>query len=107
MEVSMLKEKNIFVTTLSETKNRLDINYYMCETLMGTNLYTTGISAAEAGIKYMLSLYKIDEIVMIGADDGKQTDKELSTTLTNMVISDVADYDHMSEYDFIIRHSCF
>ena len=56
----MKKEKNIFLTTLSETKNRLDINYYMCETPVGTNIYTTGISSAEAGVKYMLSLYHID-----------------------------------------------
>ena len=98
----MKKEKNIFLTTLSDTKNRLDVNYYMCETPVGTNIYTNGISEAEAGIKYMLSLYDIDEIVLIGSSSGMQNDTESSVTLNDVNFSGIVDYDKMSEYDYLI-----
>ena len=50
----MKQAKNIFLTTISETKNRLDVGYYMCETPNGASSCTTGISISEDGIKYML-----------------------------------------------------
>ena len=93
------KEKRIFLTTLSETKNRLDVSYYMCETSTGSYTYTTGISKAEAGIKYILSNYDVDEIIMIG--DGEENVLEVSTTLSDVNISGVSDYDNMSEYNFL------
>ncbi len=95
----MKKKKNIFLTTLSETKNRLDIGYYMCETPTGSYTYTTGISIAEAGIKYILSHYNVDEIIMIG--DGTDNITEVSTTLSDVGIFGVSDYDNMSEYNFL------
>ncbi len=97
----MKKKKNIFLTTLSETKNRLDIGYYMCETPTGTHAYTTGISLAEAGIKYILSQYQVDEIVMLGTAEGIRSDAEYSTTLSDVAIYGVTEYDSMSEYDFL------
>lgn len=97
----MKKKKNIFLTTLSETKNRLEVGYYMCETPSGAHIYTTGISMIEAGIKYILSHYQIDEIVMLGTAEGIRSDAELSTTLSDVTIYGITDYDNMTEYDFL------
>ena len=95
----MNKEKNIFLTTLSETKNRLEVDYFMCETPTGALAYTTGISMAEAGIKYILSQYRIDEIVMIGSRDDLET--EHSFAITDLSLSGGGDITAMSEYDFV------
>lgn len=95
----MKKRKNIFLTTLSETKNRMDVNYFMCETPTGTPAYTTGISMAEAGIKYILSQYRIDEIVMIGSQDDLET--ELSVAITDLSLSGGGDIEAMNEYNFV------
>ena len=95
----MKKKKNIFLTTLSETKSRLEVDYFMCETPTGTPAYTTGISMAEAGIKYILSQYRIDEIVMVGSRDDLEA--ELSVAITDLSLSGGGDITSMNEYDFV------
>lgn len=97
----MKKSKNIFLTTLSETKNRLDVGYYMCETPTGAPACTTGISIAEAGIKYILSQYNIDEIVLIGTSDEIPTGEEQVSTIAGQAVSGAGDIESSEEYNFI------
>lgn len=68
------KHKNIFLTSLDETKNRLDVEYFVCDNANGNVSYTTGISVAEAGIKYMLSQVELDEIIVIGSPELANSD---------------------------------
>ena len=97
----MKKEKNVFLTTLSETKNKLDVNYYMCESPTGASICTTGISIAEAGIKYMLSQYDIDEIVMIGTSNVVPAMEERVISLSDLAASGDGSIDTSDEFKFV------
>ena len=97
----MKKEKNVFLTTLSETKNKLDVNYYMCESPTGASICTTGISIAEAGIKYMLSQYDIDEIVMIGTSNVVPAMEERVISLSDLAASGNGSIDTSDEFMFV------
>ena len=99
--VFMKKIRNVFLTTLCETKNRLDINYYSCETFAGGMSYTTGVSVAEAGVKYILSQQLIDEIIMIGSPSIARDNAMRETTLSDVDIYGVSELDSMNEYDFL------
>ncbi len=98
----MKKTKNIFLTTLPETKNRMDVNYYICETPTGASACTTGISIAEAGIKYMLSQYNIDEIVMLGTSKTVPAGEERISSIADLELSGVSNIDTTDEYSFVI-----
>ena len=100
-EMFMKKTKNVFLTTLGETKNRLDINYFFQESGEHTLFFTTGVSVAEAGMKYILSRYPIDEIIMIGAPAVVREDVTRSTSLSDVTIHGISDLGGMSEYDFL------
>lgn len=97
----MKKTKNIFLTTLGSTGDRLDINYYACETPSGYDTYTTGVSVTEAGIKTILSQYRIDEIIMIGSPANVSVNSVQQTVLSDVTIYGTSELDEMSEYDFI------
>ena len=98
----MKKNKNIFLTTLPETKNRLDVNYFICETPTGASACTTGISLAEAGIKYMLSQYNIDEIVMLGKSKTVPVGEERICSISELELEGVSNIDTADEYNFVI-----
>ena len=97
----MKKAKNIFLTTLGATKNRLDIHYYSCETANGSYVYTTGVSTAEAGIRYILSSQKIDEVIVIGSPSSIRENASKEAPLSDVSLYGVSDLDNMSEYDFL------
>lgn len=73
--------KNVLVTTMSIlNKNWSDkVNYYYYYlTEENEELYCDGISSLEAGSKYFLSKYVIDEIVVIGSNEtGSEDDAYL------------------------------
>ena len=97
----MTKEKNILITTTNETKDRLDIRYYACDNAAGMSSYTTGIATAEAGIKYMLSRYRIDEVIVLGPPVSAAEEEKERTRLADIYINGIADLYGMSEYAFL------
>ena len=97
----MNKTKNIFLTTVSETKDRLDILYFAKEGADGNITCTTGISVAEAGIKYILSKYKIDEIIVLGSPAAVGANEPGERVIADVPIDNITDLDGMSEYGFL------
>ncbi len=97
----MKTTKNIFLTTLEETKNRLDVNYYVCDSSDGSYAYTTSISVAEAGIKYMLSQHHLDEIIVIGTPDLIKEDMTEKTELDKIPFAETSSLEEMSEFGFL------
>ena len=97
----MRKTKNVFLTILSETKDRLDVNYYVCDSGYGDYTYTTGISIAEAGIKYALSNHHIDEIIMIGSAAKMSKAEMMEANIDKVQINNITDLDRMSEFSFL------
>ena len=97
----MKKQKNIFLTALGETRDRLRIDYYVCEMPDGNLRFTTGISIAEAGMKYMLSQHRIDEIIMMGSSAWADSESVKDSAIKDVDISNIALLDGMSEYDFL------
>lgn len=59
--------KRILLTTLGYTEDTLGIDFYHYQNENGQRQYCTGISVAEAGTKYILSKYIIDEIVVVAS----------------------------------------
>ena len=95
----MKKQKNIFLTALGETRDRLRIDYYVCEMPDGNLRFTTGISIAEAGMKYMLSQHRIDEIIMMGSSAWADSESVKDSAIKDVDISNIALLDGMSEYE--------
>ncbi|MBQ0065262.1 MAG: TM1812 family CRISPR-associated protein [Firmicutes bacterium] len=60
-----MKERNIFITTLSNTFHH-DFHHYYSFKKDGKYTYCDGISTAEAGAKYILSTVDIDKILVLG-----------------------------------------
>lgn len=64
------KKKNILVTTMSIfNKMNMRVNYYYYSINDSRRLLCDGISSLEAGSKYILSKYPIDEILVIGTKE--------------------------------------
>ncbi|MBQ4148217.1 MAG: hypothetical protein II594_00625, partial [Clostridium sp.] len=59
-------KQRIFLTTLNETRHRLDLKYYYHADEAGNVACTTGISGAEAGIRLALSSHPVDRILVTG-----------------------------------------
>ena len=95
------QRKNIFLTTLGVSKDRLDIDYFVCDNAAGTLSYTTGISVAEAGIKYMLSQHRIDEIIVLGSPRGAEESESGKVSIESADIRNISSLDAMSEYGFL------
>ena len=97
------KEKNIFLTTISETRDRLDMIYFSIANKDSTFSYTTGISVAEAGIKCALSKHKFDEIIVLGDGSFCSEDDSLdNTVIADVDIDKISNLDEMSEYGFLV-----
>ena len=58
----------ILITSLYGNALNAGISYYCTEERNGKTLYCDAAIPAEAGCKYILSLYPIDEIIVLGAD---------------------------------------
>ena len=97
----MNRTKRIFLTTVNETKDRLDILYFANENESGMVSYTTGISVAEAGIKYILSKYMIDEIIVLGPSSFAGAGELGERVIEDVPIDNIADLSGMSEYGFL------
>lgn len=69
------KTKNILLTTLS-IFNKMTVNYYYYRS-DDEVLFCEGISSLEAGSKYLISKYIIDEIIVIGTKETIKDDDEL------------------------------
>lgn len=93
--------KNIFVTTLGRTKDRLDPVYFIKRDDDGEYSAIFGISPAEAGIKYMLSQQKIDEIIVLGSPSGAAGREGEITEICDVKVNKISDLDGMSEYGFL------
>ena len=60
--------KKVFLTTLSDLRRPLNANYYFYQCADGGRKYVRASFTNEPGAKYILSMVKIDKIVMIGSD---------------------------------------
>lgn len=70
MDIAAKEKKNVLVTTMSVfNKNGMRVNYYYCLQKGENKLFCEGISSLEAGSKYFLSKYPIDEILVIGTKE--------------------------------------
>ena len=61
---------------MSELGDRNSIDYYVCDEGAEYGTYTTSTSISEAGIKYILSKYDIDEIIVLGAEKSATNDEK-------------------------------
>ena len=94
----MKKIKNILITTLSETKDIFGVSYYCFKDENGSVKFCTGISNAEAGTKYMLSNYKIDQIYVLGPKDKNCTGQSIE--IKNAEMPTVIDATSVNELEF-------
>lgn len=93
--------KNVLITTLGYTKNLIDTEFFHFVSPNGARTYCTGISVAEAGTKYILSNYHIDEIFVLGSHDSVNSPESVtSITLADWEPSSSSLTDAFSEYDF-------
>ena len=98
----MKKQKNILLTTLSPTKDRLDVGYFVCETATGAPSFTTGISVAEAGIKFLLSQCRIDEIIVLGNIQDARNISTEGIHLSDEMMGGFFDLNEIDDYHFLI-----
>ena len=93
--------KNILITTLGRTKNKLDMNYYHVERTNGERMFCNGISQAEAGSKYVLATKDIDQIhVIVPSEYVKDEDEVNKVSLISHQFPVHANVDEYSEYGF-------
>ena len=95
-----MRRKSVFLTTVNECKDRLDIKYFICRDMNGDPVFATGISVAEAGLKTVLSDTPIDEIVVLGPSEYAEEKYSKGIKLSDMKIKHGADISEMSEYEF-------
>lgn len=95
----MDRKKNLLVTTLGYTENHLQIEYYAADGAAGELKFCTGISGAEAGAKYILSHYAIDEIIVLGPPNAAASGPLLQD-LEHFRLVNGADLRSCSEFDF-------
>lgn len=93
--------KRIFLTSITELKDRSSIDYYVCDDEIEYGTYTTAMSIAEAGIKYIISKYDIDEIIVLGTSHCAHKDEKLVNKLSDMHIENIEELSSMSEYGFL------
>ncbi|MBQ0146520.1 MAG: hypothetical protein KBS51_05340 [Lachnospiraceae bacterium] len=93
--------KNILLTTLGYTDNMTDIDYYYYLHSNGQKTFCTGISVAEAGAKFVLSRYQIDEIMVAGNESAINSNDYIDETALIRDNSEVyCSLDDYSEYAF-------
>lgn len=97
----MKQKKNVLVTTLGYTKNHLHVEYYSSVDKHGEVKFCTGISGAEAGAKYVLANYDIDEIIVLGPGTAEEDLGEVRTIdLDSFCLAQSADISRNSEFEF-------
>ena len=95
--------KRILLTTLGHTGDALGVAFYHSQDENGQRQYCTGISVAEAGTKYILSRYNIDEIVVVASTtDAESSDIIDEVSLKDGVFKSHARYKDYSEYEFYL-----
>ena len=95
--------KRILLTTLGYTGDALGVAFYHSQDENGQRQYCTGISVAEAGTKYILSKYSIDEIVVVASTtDAGNSDIVDEVSLKDGVFKPHARYKDYSEYEFYL-----
>ena len=93
--------KNLLLTTLGNTKDRMDVEYFHFCKPNGEKTYCTGISVAEAGTKYILANYPVDEIIVLGEPGaGNSTDGTEPIRLIERELPPVGGLSGFSEYGF-------
>lgn len=96
-----MNTRRIFLTTIAGLRDRNNIDYFVCDEDLKYGTYTTAMSITEAGIKYIISKYDIDEIIVLGAGDNAKKDEKLEAKLSDMHINNIEDTNLMSEYGFL------
>lgn len=96
-----MNTKKIFLTTMSELEDRNNIDYYVCDVGAEYGTYTTSMSIAEAGIKYILSQYDIDEIIVLGSEHNATKEEKKSIQVSDINIKNVHNIKSMSDYGFL------
>ena len=95
--------KRILLTTLGHTGDALGVAFYHSQDENGQRQYCTGISVAEAGTKYILSKYNIDEIVVVASTTGAGSSDIIDeVSLKDGVFKPHARYKDYSEYEFYL-----
>ena len=96
-----MNTKKIFLTTMSELGDRNSIDYYVCDEGAEYGTYTTSMSISEAGIKYILSQYDIDEIIVLGAEKSATKEEKNVIKVSDINVKNIHKLDSMSEYGFL------
>lgn len=96
-----MNTKKIFLTTMSELGDRNSIDYYVCDEGAEYGTYTTSMSISEAGIKYILSQYDIDEIIVLGAEKSATKEEKNVIKVSDINVKNIHNLDSMSEYGFL------
>ncbi len=76
----------ILVTSLYGDALNAGISYYCTEDMNGKTLYCDAAIPAEAGCKYILSLYPIDEIIVFGTDQSYRPGEEGPAPLRDTMV---------------------
>lgn len=93
--------KNILLTSLGYTKDLMDMKFFHHINSNGEKKYCSGISTAEAGTKYILSNYKIDEIIVIGTSSAiNEFDTKEKNQIRDLSFFGLNDFNDFSEYKF-------
>lgn len=93
--------KNILITTLGYSTKKDDLDYFEYTDSNNEKLYCTGISIAEAGTKFILSQYRIDEILVVANPTAvNEYDNTEPLPLKEAVIEKTSDINKLSEYGF-------
>lgn len=96
-----MKTKKVFLTSISELKDRSSIDYFVCSDEGEYGTYTTAMSIAEAGIKYIVSKYDIDDIIVLGGKSYANDEEKKETRISDMHIDNMENTKSMSDYGFL------
>lgn len=96
-----MNTKKIFLTTIAELRSRGQVDYFVCDKDVEYGTYTTAMSIAEAGIKYIISKFDIDEIVVLGGKHSADKKEKDKMKISDMHIENMEAIDTMSEYGFL------
>lgn len=96
----MIKKRNILLTSIYDTADRENNEYYFFDKGNRT-LYCDGLIKAEAGAKYILSQIDIDEIIVIGNINAcNKNEIETKTKLNDFQSINKSKIHLLSEYGF-------
>lgn len=93
--------KKIFLTSIAELRDKSTIDYFVCDEDVEFGTYTTAMSITEAGIKYIISKYDIDEIIVLGPGHCASSEEKSSTKISNIHVKNIENLNSVSEYGFL------